>query len=109
LVDLHTANDQKMNTISVADVLIEINKKYEGTTPHYFSIEYWKGDGSLKKISKARRFTKTSSPSDASEKSRFKYNLNTNEAILLYDEVNENHRTCLIYRIHKYNNLKVVH
>lgn len=95
--------------ISIGEVLTAIRLNANGTTANVFSIEYWKSDGSLKSIPKAQRYVKSTSHSNSSEKSSFKYNLNEKESILLYDLDKKQHRTCLIYRIKTFNNLIVVH
>lgn len=98
------------NKISIGEVLAEIKLPTSGTNANIFQISYWKDDGTLKTIDKATRHVKNSAiGGTGTEKSNFKYNLNEKEAILLYDTEKKQYRSCLIYRIHTFNNLKVHH
>lgn len=98
-----------MQTISIGEVLNEIKKPYTENGANIFAIAYWTSEGDLKTIPRAQRFVKSANPGQASEKTSFKYNLKEKENILLFDVDTNEHRACKIYRIHSFNNQKVIH
>jgi hypothetical protein len=77
--------------------------------PVYFTIEFIKEDGSIRKMRAQKHVKYPSAETGDSEKSKFKYNLKSKGTILLYDTELKDYRSIRIDRIIKYNDLNVLH
>jgi hypothetical protein len=98
--------------IDIGSVLKQSQITHENGSPVSFRLEFIKEDGSVRLITKARRFVKPERAYvNASEKSKSKtlYNLKKNNAILIYDEEAQTHKTIKISRITKFNGITVRH
>jgi len=77
--------------------------------PVYFTIEFIKEDGSIRKMRAQKHVRYPSTEMDQSEGSKFKYNLKQKRTILLYDTEKKDYRAIKIDRIIKFNDLNVLH
>jgi len=110
-------NDRFVNAISflMADISINVAlARMEQTVteegkPVYFTIEFIKEDGSIRKMRAQKHVKFPSAETGKSEKSKFKYNLKTKGTILLYDAEIKKYRAVRIDRIIKFNELNVLH
>jgi hypothetical protein len=90
-------------SINIALARMEQTTTQEGE-PVLFSIEFIKADGSLRKM-KAQKHVKF--PENA--KGKFRYNLKSKGALLLFDTDIKEYRAVSIDSIIKYNDFNVIH
>jgi hypothetical protein len=99
-----------MAVISINIVLSRMQQTVdERGNPVVFKLEFIKEDGSLRKMTAQKHVKFPSNKPGNNEKSNFKYSLNKNGAVLLYDTEERDYRAVKIDRIIKFNNMEVLH